>query len=367
MGKVIEPISGENIKKALSSMRERIRRGKKVSIDLFLNEVGFGSSSCKHPIVRKCVDWGNLTRDYKKTNIYKELTAMVSKVVTTDVPTPADIIRIRGLLEKLRFHIIHRIARLHGEHSKGLRPLHAPGSVTYGEARNLYFGEQYDQAELYRLASRLCKSIAIGNTLSVYSDDEELMSSLREILASYLQSGISMEPAIIGASTLEVDKPFAVTMKFLLWIKEKSLSEQDSEKRRVLNKIVDRLKRASVTIFFAPGREKAKWRTLFIPRLDLFFTSWLDNDKRRQLLRNLIDSIINSSERIVRAASRRGQRAKVRRQIELVMHYYEMLCERLLEFGVIDYQSARNIVNLLTELAMQYDVKLSLTPWKWLT
>jgi len=366
---ILRPIYIEEVLNVLDSLRESTKKDKSKLADEFLRKIGFGSRLCIHPIVRKCIDWGNLIRICKRTSVYKELSEVINKVIST--PDPTIIYRISDLLEKLRIFTIGQIIQRYSEASEGLRHIHVPGSVARSEARNLYFGERYNSDGLLEMASRLCSSIAIGNAVAIYSEDEELMQGLRRIIASYLGNEVSIDltnrkvSRTLNISRFEMERPFAILIRLLLWIKKMSVTEQDKDRKMLLFSIITHLRYAPITIFFMPS-ERARWRMITIPRLDPFFSVWLDDDEHCKNLENLLNSIVQQAGRLIREANRRGERLKAENAIKLVMYHYELLCERLLEFGSIDSYSARRIVDQLMELAIHYNTEVSFSPWRWI-
>ena len=366
---ILRHINSKEIVNALNSLRESAKEDKSKLTDEFLRKVEFGSRLCMHPIVRKCIDWGNLIRACRSTNTYKELSELLSKAIfTSDITT---VVKIKSLLKELRTFIIDCIVQRYSEASEGLRHIHSPGSVAQSEARNLYFDEKYSKDCLLEMALRLCSSIAIGNAVAIYSEDEELMRGLRSIMASYLGSEVAIDLANqrisskLNISRFEREKPFTILIRLLLWIKKMSVTEQDKNRRTLLSTVVTRLRYAPIIIFFMPG-ERAKWRTITIPRLDPFFNAWLDDSEHRENLENLLNSIVQQAERLTREAGRRGERRKAENAIELIMHHLELLCRQLLEFGSIDYYSARRTVDQLMESAILYRTRGSFKSWRWM-
>ena len=185
---IFRSIQVEEIISTLDSLRESIKRDRGKVTNEFLRRIRFGSGLCMHPIVRKCIDWGNLSRMYRNTNIYRKLSEVINKAIS--IPDPTVISEISDLLERLRMFIINQIIQRYSEASEGLRHIHVPGSVARREARNLYFGEKYSENGLLEMALHLCGSIAIGNAMAIYSEDEELMQGLKRIIATYL--GLSL-------------------------------------------------------------------------------------------------------------------------------------------------------------------------------
>jgi len=104
-----------------------------------LKDLGFWKNLFKHPIVRKTIDPGNLSRRLKSDSDYEKLSEKIFEIMKRGKPTPGDCKDVTELLRRLIDKMIIYMVQRAGESEKGLRPIHAPGSVTKGEVRNLYF------------------------------------------------------------------------------------------------------------------------------------------------------------------------------------------------------------------------------------
>jgi len=316
----------------------------------FLKKIKFNDLFKVHPLLGKSIDFGNLARNIKKFEPYKKLEEKLKEVSERKI-RPEDINEIRKLIEDLAEDAIDWLIRQWSDTKAGLRPIHAPGSVSRDEARNLYFGEKYTKEMLEDLAKKLCRSIALGNNVGIYSEDEEFMRELKQLIPGF--SSIRLDPKELGISKYEARHPYATLLSFILW-----LSSRDSS-----DSILNILKTSPLVLFFVPSREeREKWKTIGLPRLDFFVNYWILNDKNREKLedlRKLIKDFINNART---GAKRKGETKKAENMIELVMKYYESICQKLLEHGNLDLYSVRRIIEIATEAIAIWDLKINLKP-----
>lgn len=357
----------KDVSEALGRELERTKKAKgfkKEVVENVLKNLGFWKKLSKHPIVGKSIEWGNPSKQCKRQPEYKELSKKIIEIMERQKLIPTDCKDITELLKKLIDIMINSLIHWMGESEKGLRPPHAPGSVTKDEARNLYFGERYDDKNLFNMVLRLCNSFPIGNDIGIYFEDEELRRELMQRFEKGYGSRIELPLEELKISRYERQKPYVVFMKFLLWL-YREYDEAEPEEKISLKILLDHLKNASATIYFTPGREKEKWCMISVPRIDWFASRWLEDKEQKTKLEELGETLNNFTNGLIKKAGR--QRRGAKNIIELIMHNYELLSQQLLVFGMVDYTSLRNIVNLVTELAIRYDVKTSMNYCKWLT
>lgn len=230
--------------------------------------------------------------------------------------------------------------------SSGISPIHIPGSVTRNEARNLYYGEDYDRLALAGFSLQLLNSICIGRAVSIYTDDEELLDQIKEVLTRsfgkrhIIEYQELNELKIHGPS--EQDKPYIVLFKFLLWLCTYYETVSD-EGRSLLQQILRRIRNTNITMYLVPG-ERAKYRTILLPKLEFFFTRWIDKEKKRRALIHLRDNFYNFSSNGWRAGK------DVQKIIEVFTNKFELLCHDLLKYGVLSYEALREMINIIVDL-----------------
>jgi len=355
--------SMEDVAKALDKLGSAKSFQKEKVISKVLKDLGFYIDLFVHPIVSKTIELGNLGKDLKKDPNYEKLSEKIFEIMKRRKPTIKDYNDITELVRKLIDKMITYIVQRAGESEKGLRHIHAPGSVTKGEARNLYFGERYNADILLNMALRQCSSLFVGNDIGISFEDEEFYRDLTRMLERKYGSTIELPAHELGISKYEYRRPYTVLVKFFLWLYQK-YDEENFEEKEFLRILLDRLKNTSITLYFTPGKEKDKWCLISIPRIDQFASRWLEDKEQRTKLEELdLKLNIFISELIKKA----GRQREIENIVELIMHNYELLSQQLLLFGTVEYASLRNIINLVTELAIRYDVQATMDYCKWLT
>uniref|UniRef100_A0A7C2K4U9 Uncharacterized protein n=1 Tax=candidate division WOR-3 bacterium TaxID=2052148 RepID=A0A7C2K4U9_UNCW3 len=357
LNKIIEEISVNEVQDALKRILER--RPENI-VEGFLEEINFGRKLRAHPLVGKTIDFGNLMRYVRRSEYYKKLNEELIKIMEQQAEIE-DIIEMKRLLESLRNQIIDYIVAKAGESEQGLRHIHAPGSVARSEARNLYFGEKYTQENLYWLASRLCDSIVLGENIGIYSENESLMSYLRQLASQHFKSTFRIELSDLEISGDEADHPYAVILGFILWLGKRLWVEEKPETKAFIHSILDNLKKSAISLFFMSG-EKEKWSTIGLPRLDIFIERWILNEESRVKIETL-RSELNKFIIAVRRESKREKKLKEAENfIDLLMSNYEAFCRRLIEHGNIDLYAIRRLMDIIVDLGTRYNLKIYLGP-----
>ena len=329
-------------------------------VEWFLREVNFWENLRVHPLIRKTVDWGNTRKNCRRLNIYKKFQEKILEILSRQINIE-DVIEIKNLLSDLKDKTMDYIVRQVGNTSQGLRHIHAPGSVAKKEGRNLYFGEEFTQETLYKLASRLCNSIALGDNIGIYSEDKDFMRELKQLASIDFGYPFKIELEELNIASYETEHPYIVFLKFILWLRERFEAEEDSGKKDSLLLILDRLKSSSISLFFMPTK-KEKWRTISLPRLDLFINKWIQHEERRKGIRTFIDNIDNFLEVVLKESKRIKEYRKVRNLIDLLMDNYDTFCHELIEHGVPDFHAVRRMMDIILDLSTRYNVKLHFKP-----
>lgn len=340
----------EGVQESKEEIREAVNRG--------LKKVGFWSDLCEHPILRKGVDWGGVGREIKRKGTYKKVIKVLEEIRQKKSASVTQTFELRRLLKDLRYQIIDFVTTRAGETKKGLRHFHAPGSVTYVEARNTYFGEEYTAEILYGMALRLAASVCLGEQVGVYFEGAQ--KELEQFSQQRFGSKWAIPPREIGISKYEMTKPYLTLMKFLLWLWCQIPIEKESPHKELLQNLIQQIKQSSAVLYFTPGADKVRWRMITVPRLDFFTMRWLESEERRKEIEQLMEGLT----RLVNHVSQKVQEKKAENTIELLMTNYEVLSRRLFEFGTSEYYALRNIVNLTIELSVRYDIPETLTYMK---
>jgi hypothetical protein len=350
---IIENITVEEIEHAIE---EVIKERPSKPTDQFLIEIRFQNKIFTHPLLRKVVDLGNLKLSITRSDSYKHLNDRLLDIIHRGKPEIADISEIQVVIAELIDTALNFIINKQAcEAEKGLRNIHAPGSVAKTEALNLYFpGEKYTDEELSELALRLSSSIAIGENLGLFSENSKLMKELKQLSSQYFSKPYKIDKLKdLDISVYESNYPFATLLGFLLWLAMKRDRTIGNE-RELLNSIINELKKSSIILYFIPGREREKWKTIRIPNLDAFVNNWiLDRNNRDSIqgFRKVINSIIIG----VGKASK--GRAKLSNLMLVLMNYYESLCQRLIYYGDLDLYAMRRILDIIMEISAELDLR----------
>jgi len=329
-------------------------------VERFLRDVNFQGRFRQHPLVWKTLDWGNASRIYKKSGAYKKIQSKLAEILKKQYLEIKDLHELSNILIELRDVVIDFIEKQVGDIEQGLRHIHAPGSVARNEARNLYFGEKFVDDDLYKLALRLCSSIAFGESIGIYSEDEDFMGNMRQLIESFgfgppfrIERGKLGE---LGIQDVDVNYPHVVFLKFIMWLRDQIDIEKNSRKKICVS-ILHKLRSATINMFFMPP-DKERWCTISFPRLDSFINNWIQRDEMRKNVEALVKDVDNLIRAALRESRRKREVEKVRNTINLLMNYYETLCRKLIEYGVPDFYALRNLMDLAVDLSFRYNIKL---------
>ncbi|MCR8453613.1 MAG: hypothetical protein NDP13_01315 [Crenarchaeota archaeon] len=356
-------LEGKKKKSEESPSKEEKREDDKV-VKSFLEKVNFRERVIQHPLVWKAIETGilkNASKRYEKSDAYKRIRNKLAEVLEKQRVEVKDLEELCNLLRELRDEVIDFIEERVSDVKEGLRYIHAPGSVAKSKARNLYFGERFTTDDLYKLALRLCSSIAFGDSIGIYSEDEEFMRYMKQFVGDFqlgLSSVIEKEKLEeIGIQEHDTDHPYVVLLKFIMWLRKHIDVEEDPERREICLSILDMLPSTTINMFFMPGKEIEKWCTIFIPRLDFFINNWIQRDKRRENLDAFVKSIDNLIKDALRESKKKKEGEKARNSIDILMNNYEILCRRLIEYGIPDFYALRNIMDIVVDLSTRYGIR----------
>lgn len=363
---IIGDISLDRIKNAVEELI-MFREENKDVVKQFLDKFNFKGIFQQHPLIGRILTgkglgvWAHIVRRYEESHAYRRIQEKLNEILRRQEVEEKDLLDMKTLLRELRGVVIDFVERLVSDTKQGLRHIHAPGSVAKREARNLYFGEKLTDNDLYLLASRLCGSIAFGENIGIYSEDEDFMRSVKQLVESFgLGPSFKIEKdklKEIGIQKHDVDHPHVVFLKFIMWLRKQIDVEENVVKRGICLSILNMLRSVVINVYFMPP-DKEKWCTLSFPRLDFFINNWIQNDEARRKLETLVDNIDKFIKSALKKSRRKGEIDKVRNMISLFMSKYETLCRKLIEYGVPDFHALRNLMDIIIDLSIRYNIKL---------
>jgi len=352
LAEVCEKISVSEIEDALQSLKDK---GTEDIVENFLQQIT--NKLSQHPIIGKAVKpyLSHAKRHLRETEYYKELTEKIIKILKEEA-TPQDLIQIKKCLDNLRDELIDYLTDLVCDVKKGLRHIHAPGSVATTEGMNLYFGEEYTQETLCRLALRVCGSIALGNYLGLYSEDDILMLSLKQLIIQHFKSSFKIGLKYINVYENEADRPYALLLGFIIWLSKKF---EEEPLKPSIQPILEGFKKSSLILFYLPPQTE-KWCTIGLPRLDSFINNWILDEERRMKIEKLRGELNNFILNLKKRSKARTVGKEVEKDIEFIMNNYEAFCKTLIEEGILDFYAMRRVIDVLIELTSNYDLRIFL-------
>jgi len=317
---------------------------------------------CNHPVANKLIDWGNLKGRAKNT---KRLRQIIETLLTKSLPSKPDerlkmVKEIDSCIKGLNKELMEGIEQKIKSAKKGISPLHVPGSVTHDEARNLYLEESYNDQALLQSAHRVLSSICIGDDIAIYFASDELRDALNEDLRRTLGLRHVVDENLLNLKVyprIEEDKPYLIFMKFLLWLRGRA---EVSEEKKRLSRILDLLRETEGTIFFTPDRERMKYSTIPLPKLDAFFLYWLDIEERRRVLVQMRNELYRFMDDVLNSAGKVGERKKAKNELELLAVAYDIFSRELIRSSFIVHEPVRRIVDIVVELSLRYGVSANL-------
>jgi hypothetical protein len=371
---VVERVNIDEIRGALERViegaQEKVaKRRPKTIADGFLEEISFNEKLYNHPLVGKAIKKGftaNLVQNLRKSEYYKKLNEKLNDVLKRGV-NAEDLRNIEDLVNGLRGIAIEYIVKEISEAEQGLRHLHRPGCIAKSEARNLYFpGEYYTKETLSWLAYGFFSSIAIGDNLGIYSENDKLMFNLKQLAQIFglkSKSKFKIESSMLGISKDEEDRPYATLLAFILWLAKKLSAErgEEVEIKALARSILDNLRVSTISLLFMPP-QKEKWGTISLPRLDMFIDRWILNEESRAKIEALRDALQRFVVVARKTAERERRVKELENAIDLLMDSYEVLCKNLIEHGSLDFHAMRRLVDVIIDIATKYDIRAFLEP-----
>ena len=372
LNEIIEDFQYDEVRKAIHEIikNKTYEKSKDIVTD-FLKQINFSKKLSSHPVFANLISQGKIATLYnvvlKKPVEYTLLREKITEITKKSIEDPDTenmINEIMQLLRKLRKSVIDYFLEMVGEEEMGLRHLHAPGSVARKEGRNLYFGEKYNQEVLYKLASRICDSIALGDNMGIYSENENLMLILKQMVLKWFNFSYKIEASEDEKAVLnknEANYPYATLLAFILWLVDAAEGEANDQKE-LLHSLIESIKSSPIQIIFVPRKKPEKWTTINLPRLDMFIDKWIINKEARYELKAFRNEIVRFVVNARKAARRKGKMEEADKSIELLMNYYEMLIQSLIVNGSVDFYALRRLIDLIIEISNKYDVRTYLKP-----
>lgn len=349
---VCEKISVDEIEIMLKSFKKKETED---VVENFLQQIT--NKLRQHPIIASVVKpyLPHAIRNLRKTEWYKKLTGKILK----EEWTTQDLIEIKNCVDNLRNELIEYLTKLICDVKEGLRHIHAPGSVAATEGRNLYFfGEKYTQETLCRLAARVCSSIALGNYVGLYSEDDILMLSLKQLVIQHFKSSFKIDVKYINVYENEANRPYALLLGFIIWLSKKI---EEEPLKPSIQPILEGFKKSSLILFYLPPQTE-KWCTIGLPRLDSFINNWILDEGRRTKIEKLRGELNNFILNLKKRSKARTVGKEVEKDIEFIMNNYEAFCKTLIEEGMLDFYAMRRVIDVLIDLSGgNPDLRISLT------
>ncbi|MEM4677039.1 MAG: hypothetical protein QXY55_04030, partial [Candidatus Korarchaeota archaeon] len=78
---------------------------------------------------------------------------------------------------------------------------------------------------------------------------------------------------------------------------------------------------------------------------------------RRENLDAFVKSIDNLIKDALRESKKKKEGEKARNSIDILMNNYEILCRRLIEYGIPDFYALRNIMDIVVDLSTRYGIR----------
>ena len=298
-----------------------------------------------HPVLKKLTDYGNISK-YVNSKISDELRDLVSLLGSSSPKEKME--SSEKSLRSLKEAVIEDIEDKVFEESPGLRPMMMPGTVTLDEIPNLYYGsESYKPSEKAILALSLLKSIGIGNSISVFfegSFHSYLKMKVHEKLGRKHLDGDD-----IKASKWETSQPFLTLTRLLIWIYSQITEEANQKEKK--EEVIQMMRESSGVIYFTPGKVKENYTVLVFPQLSRFVDTWLEDNRKRETLKRMLDS----TKEISALAYKRSRKA-AQPQMEIMYNYLEIVARSLLELSNVEWEPLRRVVDLMVEVAAKYDI-----------
>jgi hypothetical protein len=349
----------KDIEKRILQEHEKLKEEpeKAKNAKLVAREIKNWIFECVHPIAKKTFDWAHIKYGPNLENFIAEL-------LVKGIKSSVDIKELDKLLKEFREEIKRNIERVTKDVESGIRPFHAPGSVAYKEARNLYFGEKYESEALSQMSTHLLNSFYIGRDVGVYLACEELRKDIDDILSKrFGVVGIPPEDLEreLRIHNLERNKPYILFISFLIFLYETWEKETNAKEKEKFTRILSILKETEGVIYFTPSKDKAKYSTMPIPRLDFFFSRWLESEKERKILLKMKEEFYVFIRDVMINAKRIREERVAQNSLELFVTYYDMVCAELLRSSLISHELLRRIADLVIELSERYNVDTRLS------
>jgi len=350
---IVEKIHEEH--KNLTLKHEKIETKQ---VEDVANKIVKSIFECKHPVVKKLIEWGWVGRMRSRT----ELKELVENLLINDVKSKEDLQKLVHAVECFKEDVRKGLKNKAERRQGDITHLQVPGSVAYQEARNLYYGERYAENALFSLSEQTMSSMCLGMNIAVYFANEELQEMLRRSLEIKFGSSHVLEENLKKLRIyrgVEDGRPYIAFIKFLLWFYEE-YEKTEEDKKDDFRYILELLKETEGIIYFVPGQERERYSSVPIPRLDFFFSRWIDIEENRKTLIGLCNILYDFIRDVLKSAHRNRKERIAKEKLDLLMSCYDALFAQLLKFGTVNYEYVRKGIEFTIELSDQFNVPVSL-------
>jgi len=305
-----------------------------------------------HPFINtyknELLDIGNATRDL---NSNKELRELLEQIIILKDASDRNSLEtlmhlLNELIDKVKNSLMDFVInkKILGDNSD-LRPIMIPASSGKDEIINIYLvNENYNEEDRVTLARKLLNSIPVGQNISIFFEGDfhdYLKSLLRRKLDKTMLSSED-----INSSRWELSQPYVTLARLLVWLRNQLWEDI------LRDNAVELMKASSGIIYFGSSVQ-------IFPQLSRFVEIWLEKERNKTILENMLDSIKKFSDN----SHRIGKKA-VEGEIELLYDKLNFLMMRLIE-GSLEWESLRRILDSMLDMAERLrkqgnDVRFSL-------
>ena len=286
-----------------------------------------------HPIIDALLDYGNITRYLNSNSEIRDILEQI--VMLKDASDRSSLESLMHLVNKLiddvRDVVIdYTLEKRVLEASGDLRPIVMPASEGRNEIPNIYLrDESYDEEDRVMLAHKFLSSIPVGRSISIFFEGD-FHEYLRSLLRRKLDK-VSLSSEDIGSSRWELSQPYVTLARLLVWLRDNLWEDM------LRDNVIELMKASSGVIYFGSSVQ-------VFPQLSKFVEIWLEKEKNKIILKEMLDSIRNFSNK-----SHDIGRKAVEGEIELLYDKLNYLTMRLIE-GSLEWESLRRVVDSMLDI-----------------
>jgi len=286
-----------------------------------------------HPVLKKLVNYGGASKYLNDESI--GIPQMTNELYG-DPNSDKALVVAQNLGQTIKNKFAEYVASKLTLSEEGIRPAMMPGSVAKSEAPNLYYGgESYSADDTVQLALTLLKSIAVGQSVSVYFEN-----GFGDYINEISKHGrFNMEE--IGGEQFESSYPFVTLVHLLIFVYENAGKDRSEVEQLMLQ--------TSGVLYLTPGTEHEKYMTFAVPSLRAFLHGWLMDEKKRDSLKKMFKAANGIGNRSF-AKSR-----EVRGDLDKMYNYLEIIATHLIDNGSIPWQTLRQLIDSLISEAFDLE------------